>query len=483
MESKKDTMNGKSYVQKLISQFAEDNQKRVALMLYDGIQITNICYDHFSEDILYAAGFFKERGIVNQHIGLIGPNSYEWIVTFFAITASGNVAVLMNPDLPKKILLKQCKMADVSMVCGEKQMILDLSENISGFTYDRIRGTKGADISEMSCPDQDVATVLMFTSGTTERSKVVEITYANMNSSICSADEVFSVSETEKIMTVLPLFHIAGLRGVLAMLNRYKTLCIGRGPMYLFKDMPAFSPSYIQLVPMIAESMVKIIKHTPKAEDRQKYLGTNLKRICVGGATVDPAICRYLMDEGYIIDSGYAMTETTGVGTWGQWDEKHFNTIGKLSGELQCRIEDGELLFKGPSIMKGYYKDPEATDLVLKDGWLYSGDLGFCDEDGYYYITGRKKHLIVMPNGEKINSEEIEAYFKTCEAILECFTYYNGSVICVDIYTKDKEKAGKFIDEYNDRMPSAYQVRKVRSYSEPLQKTGSGKIMWKEKRQ
>lgn len=481
MENKKDTMNNKNYVQKLISHFSEDNKKRVALMLYDGMQITEICYKRFSKDILCAAGFFQKRGIVNKHIALIGSNCYEWIVTFLAITASGNVAVLMNPSLPREILMQQCEKADVFMACGEARVILDLSADILGKTYGEIRGDKALSVDEIASPDSETTTILMFTSGTTEKSKIVEITYKNMNSSICSADEVFDVLEIDKIMTILPMFHIAGLRGVLAMLYRYKTLCIGRGVMYLFKDMSVFSPSYLQIVPMIAESIVKIIKHTSEKEERQKYLGTNLKRICIGGATVDPSICRYLMEAGFIIDSAYAMTETTGVGTWGQWDEKRYNTIGKLSGELQCRIEDGELLFKGSAIMKGYYKDPETTDFVLKDGWLYSGDLGFCDKDGYYYITGRKKKILVMSNGEKINLEEIEGYFKTCEAILECVAYYNGNCVCVDIYTKDEKKARAFIKEYNDRMPASYQARKVMSYSVPLEKNASGKIMWKGK--
>ena len=479
MENKKDITNNKNYVQKLISHFSEDNQKRVALLLYDGMKITEIYYKRFSEDILRAAGFFAKTGIINKHIALIGSNCYEWIIAFFAITASGNVAVLMNPSLPREILIQQCKKADVFMACGEAGLVSELSADICGKTYGEIRGDKAISVDDIASLDWETTTILMFTSGTTEKSKIVEITYENMNSSICSADEVFDVPETDKIMTVLPMFHIAGLRGVLAMLYRYKTLCIGRGAMHLFKDMSIFSPSYLQIVPMIAESIVKIIKHTSEKEDRQKYLGTNLKRICIGGATVDPKICRYLMEEGFIIDSAYAMTETTGVGTWGQWHENCANTIGRLSGELLCRIEDGELLFKGAAIMKGYYKDPEATDLVLKDGWLYSGDLGFCDSDGYYYITGRKKKIIVMSNGEKINLEEIERYFKTCDAILECIVYYDGKSVCVEIYTEDDKKARAFIKEYNDKMPASYQAHKVMSYSTPLKKNGSGKIMWK----
>lgn len=470
----------KNYIQKLVDQFAKDNKTRIAFKLYDGKKIKDINYKQFAEDILCATSFLKEKAIVKEHIALIGTNSYEWLVTFFSIIASGNIAVLLNQDLPKYVQKKQCKLADVSVVCGDKALIDNLVDTGLEIPYENINGKEPISIQDIEDGAKEDTTILMFTSGTTEKSKIVEITYENMYSSVTSMDNVFSLAETEKIMTILPMYHIAGLRGVLAMLYRYKTLCIGRGVMYLFKDMQIFSPSYIQLVPMIADSMVKIMKHTPQRDVREKYFGKDLKRICIGGATVDTSVCKYLMEEGFIIDSGYAMTETTGVGTWGQWDEKHFNTIGKLSGELECKIEDGELLFRGPSIMKGYYKNKEETEKTVKDGWLHSGDLGFCDQDGYYYITGRKKHLIVMKNGEKVNPEEMEAYFKTCEAILECFVYYNGSVICIDLYTKNEESARKFIEEYNAEMPLAYQVRKIKYCSEPLKKTGSGKMIRKE---
>lgn len=475
-------MNNKDYILKLIEQFASADPSRIALKLYDGQNITDIPYQDLAAEILCRIGFFRQNGISGKHIALIGPNSRDWITAFFAITGSGNVAVPMNPSLPREALLGQCEMADVSVVCGAEE-ISGLSTELPCFSYRDLRSDEVLSLQDLQGSAEDAVALLMFTSGTTGESKIAEITHGSLSSSIRSADGVFSVPETERVMPALPLFHIAGLRGVLAMLSRYKTLCIGRGIMYLFKDMPVFSPTYVQLVPMIADSIVKIIKHVPRGEARRKYFGGDLKRICVGGATIDAATCRYLMEEGFIIDSGYAMTETTGVGTWGQWDAEHLNTIGKLSDELQCRIVNGELLFKGPAVMKGYYKDPAATEAVLQDGWLHSGDLGFCDQDGYYYITGRKKNLIVMSNGEKVNPEELEGYFLSCDAIAECMVYSRGSVICMDVSTKKQEAAREFIEAYNRRMPMSHRVRKIKYHQGPLQKTDSGKLVRKENAQ
>ena len=473
-------MNKRNYTLDLISQFSGDSCGRIAFELFDGKQVTQIHYTAFAEDILRAVSFFAERSITGSHIALLGANSYAWVVAFFAITASGNVAVPMNPHISPELLLHQCRKADVSAICGSGPFATTLSEAFPCYAYSELTGSQKFPISALKDMSPCATSVMLFTSGTTDENKIVELSNENMCSSIRSDDGIFSAPEIQKIMLVLPMFHISGLRGTLAMLARFKTLCIGRGSMYLFKDLPVFSPHYALLVPMIVDSLTKLLKHLPQNHTAQTYLGTNLRRICVGGASANPEHCRYLMEQGFVIDGGYAMTETAGVGTWGQWDDAHFNTIGKLSSELQCRTEGGELLFKGPSIMKGYYKDPEATAAIIQDGWLRTGDLGHRDEDGFYYLTGRKKNLIILPNGEKINTVELEQFFTTCPAILECRAYSKGSVICLDIYTEKSQEALAFVDSYNSAMPLSFQIHKAFCQDTPLAKTDTGKIIRKE---
>lgn len=476
-------MYKRNYIREILEQFSADDQNRIALKLYNGKQTVDISYSELAEKILAAASCFKDRGSCGQHVALMGTNSLEWIVAFFAIAASGNVAVPLNPALPKEMILAQCMQADVSVICGDSRDISAFTEAYPCISYDMVRGRTPMQPGNIVCPDPDALTVLLFTSGTTGKSKAVEITYANMESSLRSADGIFSEPDINRIMTALPLFHIAGIRGALAMLCRFKTLCIGRGIMYLFRDMPVLMPDYILLVPMMVDSLIKIMRRTSPSELREKYIGANLKRVCVGGAAVDPDSCRYLMENGFVIDSGYAMSETTGVGTWGKWDKDHFNTIGKPSDELQCRIVDGELQFKGSAVMKGYYKDPEATAMVLEDGWLHTGDLGFCDQDGYYYLNGRKKTLIVMSNGEKLNPEEVEKQLENCDAIEECQLWYHerDSVLCIEVYTNNKEAVQKDIEMYNEKMPLSYQIRRICYRDKPFERTASGKLMRKER--
>ena len=183
-----------------------------------------------------------------------------------------------------------------------------------------------------------------------------------------------------------------------------------------------------------------------------------------------------MMDSGIQVQTFYGMTESTGPNLWGVWTESNLGTIGKPFGSTVCRIENGELLLKGPAVMKGYYKDPEATAEIMEDGWLHTGDLAYCDDNGYYYLTGRKKNVIILSNGENVNPEEIEARFGQCTEILECMVYSDGKGIRAEVYTENERAAADYIRKYNGEVPLYRQVYKVDYSPVPLEKTGSGKI-------
>lgn len=463
-------MENKSYIKTLLEGFAA-MADQPAFSLYDGKQVTNVSRGAFLEDILRSAGGLEVRG---KHIALIAPNSYRWLVSFFAISATGNTAVLLNPALPPETLASQCRHTDVSLVLG------DDSPSPEFPTLSLFPDAAPLSLDALPCPPVDDTAVLMFTSGTTGTSKAVELSWGGMAAAIAHPEGFFSGPGLERPLLVLPMYHIAGLRGALSLLSRGKTLCMGRGPMHLLMDIPVLAPTQVQLVPAMAESLYKLLRRTATPEQRQKYTGPNLRRIVIGGADVKPTVCRSLMEMGYSVESGYAMTETGGVGTWGIWNEEHRGAIGKPSGDMECRIENGEILLRGPSQMKGYYHDPEATAQVMKDGWIHTGDLGYRSEDGWFYLTGRKKNVIILSGGENVSPEELEAQLSRCDAITECLVYGDGKGICADIYSRDSQAAADYIRAFNREQPLYRQIYKVSFSAGPLPKNGSGKLIRKE---
>ena len=172
----------------------------------------------------------------------------------------------------------------------------------------------------------------------------------------------------------------------------------------------------------------------------------------------------------------YGMTEILAP-AWSIIDDiSRYRSAGKFTKTTQYRFVDNELLLTGPTLMKGYYKDAEETQSVIEDGWIHTGDLGYCDEDGYFYLTGRKKNVIILSNGENVNPEEIEAQFGNCESILECMVYADEKGICADVYSHNQEDSAIFIKKYNKSVPRYQQVYKINYTTTPLEKTGSGKI-------
>lgn len=474
-------MENNELIRNLMDKFLGAPAEKTAFSLYDGRQVTDISYNQFGADILKTAGFFRKNGISGQHIALAGPNSYDWVVTFFAAVFSGNAVILLNPDLPGTLLEEQCSFADASLVFTEPERAAEMADStcVRWMAFDSIRHEAPAEADQAYPWKMEDTMAMMFTSGTTGKSKAVEFSFGNIQAFLDGLEGVLD-PDYDRVLLVAPVHHIMGLATVLSRVERYHEICIGRGIRYMIPDMPILNPRYLQMVPTILESLVKLLKKAKTPEQRQKYIGKNLAHISVGGAMVNQEHCRFMMDLGIAVEAGYGMTETTGTGTRCIWDANTMGSIGKPYGKTILQIRDGELLMKGPAVMKGYYKDPEETAKVIEDGWIHTGDMVHCDENGYYYITGRKKNVIILSSGENVNPEEIEARFGKCPQILECLVYSDGKGICADVYTRDEPACAAYIKAYNESMPMYRHVYKVHYMVQPLEKTASGKIKRKE---
>jgi len=470
--------NSIGYIEKLLHSFSDGNKDDIAFTVREGMSAKEITYDQFVEDITRKASYFKTNDIIDQHIALIASNCYDWIVTFFAIISTGNVAVLINHGLPVDIIQKHCAKADVSFVCCSENNIDSLRgvhDSVNIRTFNEI------DMSTEENPfvfskKADDTIIILFTSGTTSFSKAVEITYTNFQYCISCLAEIFRIPGLDSLYIPLPMYHIAGIGCTVFMLNHHKTVCMCGELKYMLADMSILNPHAAFFVPAMLEMVLNFIKNAKTKEDTEKVLGKNLILIAVGSAVLKQSVSDYLMDLGFIVAMFYGMSETTGIGTWCILDREHIGTIGKVCKHMECVICDNEILLKGPYVMKGYYKDPEETDIVLKDGWIYTGDLGYFDDDGYLYLNGRKKNVMILPNGENVNPEELEEIISDCSAVIECMVYNDNKGICMDVYTDAQDTVKEAVKNYNQSVPQYRQIYKVNYFSTPLEKTGTGKI-------
>ena len=254
-------MENESYIKELLIRFTNADADVIAVSVYDGKCVTDIYYTQLASDILKATGYFKEKNICKQHIALLAQNSYNWIVSFFAIVASGNIAVLMNPDLPKTIIKWQCEKADVSMMCVDPAVASELelgAYNVKLLSINSLADATPISLEEVCCEKADETVTMIFTSGTTGVSKIVEFSSKNLRNSFTNLGATHARPGMEKVFTVLPFFHIAGLGCIFQTMQHFHTLCLGRGTKYMFMDMLSFNPTNISLVPSILDSIVKI---------------------------------------------------------------------------------------------------------------------------------------------------------------------------------------------------------------------------------
>ena len=209
-----------------------------------------------------------------------------------------------------------------------------------------------------------------------------------------------------------------------------------------------------------------------------------LNGLCVltcGAAMFDPEMLSDMMKKGFFVAQMYGLTETCGDGAWNSSQEaKHLTSVGHVDRSCEYKLDDGELCMRGDSIMLGYYKDPEATaEVIDADGWFHTGDLARKDEDGYYFLIGRKKSLIILGSGENVSPEELEGIVGKCEAVKECIVKEMGQKIGVVVYCdEDKQQAVRdFITEANRTLPLYKRVSAVEFRTEPLPRNGAGKLV------
>ena len=463
-------------------------------------------YENVNQDSMAVSRMLKAEGMLGKHIALIGATTYSWIISYFGITNSGSVAVPIDAQLPAPAICELLNRADVEMVIYDEiraDVIPEIRKLCPRITciISMQAQESSADIRSLSQLlaertgnfdtnlDPDQLCTIMFTSGTTGKSKGVMLTQRNLAENATCLD--MKIPERTVILSVLPIHHAYCLSmDILKGISLGSVICINDSLMRVVKNIKLFKPEMILMVPLMIETIAKKLQESaliPAAIVKSQVFGKQFHTICSGGAYLDPSYIDLFRKYGITILQGYGMTECSPViSTTVSWNIRK-DSVGQLIPNCEAKTVDGELWVRGSSVMQGYYKMPEETAETLEDGWLKTGDLGYADEEGFVYLTGRKKNLIITKNGENVSPEELENQLSLNRLVGEVLVREAEGVIEAEIYpdqdyikkkhVKDVEAAlQKVIDDYNQGAPLYKRIYRLKIRDTEFEKTTSRKI-------
>ena len=545
----------RDYLNSAIKKYAKNNAFIIKNKEGKEVTYTNITYEKFGKQMKSLGTALIKLGLENKRIAVIGKNCYEWVLAFSATLSGVGVSVPLDRGLQENeiVMSIQRSKADAIVFEAEFSEIMDRirkenSTNIKHFIcmnsnknkenlylYDLIKEgekllkNKDKKFEEHKIDPEELASIV-FTSGTTSLSKAVMLSHKNIASQIYNINACEKIYDTDVNLAFLPLHHTFGSTAILLFLADGVTNVFCDGLRHIQENLKEYKVSIFVCVPLLLESMhkkimlqvdkqgkTKLIKFGRKLsrfllkfkiDIRRKLfkqildqLGGNIRFVISGAAALDKEVESALNDFGILAVQGYGLTETAPVLAAENEENMKYGSIGLPMPEVEIKIDNpneegiGELIAKGPNIMMGYYEMEEETNQVLKDGWFHTGDLGYIDKDGFIFITGRKKNVIVLKNGKNIYPEEIETMIAKLPYVAENMVFGKEKdedlLVSVKIvYNEEyvKEKYGDIseedlrqliwndIKEINKTMPTYKYIKNLVITKEPMIKTTTAKI-------
>ena len=459
----------------------------------DGKTVVEKKYREYAQDIRRMVAYLKAEvpDIKGQRIVLLSRNCYEFCVASYGIILAGGVLVTLNQKKTWEELEYELGLVEPALILNDGidygcRAELEAAYGPKLRPMDCYKETAPGELT--NCVGHDDLMMLMFTSGTTGRSKGVMLSERNMCASLHTYSEVAENWITNRLpagqklplshMTLLPLFHMACFVCVMSYPPAGWALNLCGDIRDFYRDLGLMHSDVMASAPMLVETIYNDMKR-----GRVSRLN-GLWDLCCSSAALDPKMLLELAQNGFVVNQCYGMTETFGDGILNFTQvEKHMSAVGKPDDHVQYKLDEtGEICIKGDCVMLGYYKDPEATEEVIDaDGWFHTGDLARMDEEGFYYITGRKKNLIILTSGENVSPEELEKKLALCPAITECIVKEKGQKICAVIYCPEdkQEEVRVFVIEVNRSLPLYKRISAVEFTVEPLPRNALGKLLRK----
>ena len=462
---------------------------RAAFRWYDEAADVVRCrtYRECAQDIRRAVRYFQSTipEVRGKRICLWSNNSYAYAVNCYGIMLAGGVVVPLNQRKSWDELSYELQLVEPAAILtdGEDYGCNAEVQAAYGSILRPMDGFAACEPGELADDrDPEALMVLMFTSGTTGRSKGVMLCdrnfFAVMHHHVSVGRHICEAKQDPDLivdhLTALPMFHLGAFG------------CLFSGPWMgwaqnlgslrsFYKDLQRMPSQDMAAVPVLVESI-----HHDLMSGRREKLGQLWALNCMS-AMFNPQTLLDLTRNGILISQFYGCTETTGGGLINfAADPEHIGAVGKPDGHCEFKLEDGEICLRGGDVMLGYYKDPEGTAEVMDaEGWFHTGDLARQDADGYVFLTGRKKNLIILDSGENVSPEELEKLLEKCPAVQECLVKESGKKICAVVYCEEKEQPAvrAFITEVNRTLPLYKRMSAVEFSSGPLPRNAMGKLL------
>lgn len=517
-------------------------------------------YAEYIDEINCLGTALISLGLKDKRIAVISENRYEWTLTYFATVNGTGIIVPLDRSLPEVEILNLVEASGADAIfysdkyndvmekvrkekIGKIQFFISMdAEESNSEVYSQKELIRiGRDLIKNgsrtfidSKIDNEKMSIMLFTSGTTSKSKAVSLSHKNICANLYDIASVFDVNENDTILSFLPLHHTYECT-VGFLYPVYVGACITycEGIRHIADNIKEYQASVMISVPVLFESLYKRVMQLIEKQGKTKKvqmglkisnflrrigidirrkifkeihenLGGKLRLFVAGAAAFDPKMEKGLNDLGIDTYQGYGLTETSPVIAAEHKKVVKFGSVGKVFPSLEASIFDpneegiGEIIVKGPTVMAGYVGNQEATDEVLQDGWFHTGDLGYFDKQDFLFITGRKKNVIVLRNGKNIYPEEVEAMINDIAGVKESMVFgkpENGDendlkIACKVVYDAEimkeefgleteqeiRDKIWKQIKEINKKMPTYKYVKELILTQEEFIKTTTQKI-------
>ena len=512
--------------------FPENIAFKIKLREGRTVKYDEVTYKRLQEEIKIVSKYLISRGLKGKRIAVIGKNSYRWMLVWLSVLSIDSVVVPLDKGLLEFEINDQLTRseADAIFFAEEYTDILKGRENIIKICTDNeefdevlAEGKRLDNDAEYDIivPDSEKMSILLFTSGTTSKSKAVMLSQNNIMADVYGLNKWIKFRSDDVNMAILPFHHAFGMMQMLLFMSLgiCNVFCEG---LRVDKCLNEYGVTIMVAVPRLIDEIYKTINRKlikmNKLETVQKGikitsflrkfgidirrkifkeiidgLGGHLRMVIVGAAAANPQTLKFYNDIGILSIQGYGLSETSPCITAENPKNMRTNSVGKALPNADVRIFEpdendvGEIIVKGDMVMLGYYNDEENNKKVMKNGYFHTGDLGYIDKDGFVFISGRKKNVIVLENGKNVFPEEIEALLDECKFIKECIVYNNteSGKDCISAkivyypengYEESKKEIDAFVESVNEKLISYKKIKEIELTDIEMEKTTTLKI-------